>query len=126
MKTSFKTLMCALVLGSTAVFAGPGKGTSKPTTFATGIYKTTKGDLSVNIEKKGVAPVTVLILNSKGEVLSREGLTRKQTKATIRFDVSNLQDGEYQVKVVSNGEKEVTDFSITSQASVVARTITLE
>lgn len=126
MKTSFKTLMCALVLGSTVAIAGPDKGTSKPTTFSTGMYKTIQGKLSVNIEKNPLVPATVLIMNSKGEVLARETLSKKETKGVFRFDVSNLQDGQYQIKVVSRREVETKEFSISSDQTVTKQTITLQ
>lgn len=71
MKTSIKTLICALALGTTVAIAGPGKGYSKPTTFSTGIYKTLDGNLSVNIEKKIPAYASVTITSANGDVLAR-------------------------------------------------------
>lgn len=126
MKTSMKTLICALALGTTVAFAGPGKGSSKPTTFSTGIYKTIDGNLSVNIEKKVPAYTSVTISNAQGDILARESIGKNQSKGIIRFNLSNLPDGEYKVAVLSKGEKEVKEFSISSEKSVVKRLLTLE
>lgn len=126
MKTSIKTLLCALALGTTIAFAGPGKGSSKPTTFATGIYKTIDGNLSVNIEKKVPAYASVTITNSNGDVLARESIGKKQIKGIIKFDLSSLPDGEYKVAILSKGEKEEQEFTITSVKPVVKRMLTFE
>ena len=126
MKNSFKSLICALALGTTVAFAGPDGGTKKPTTFETVIYKNIDGGINVNVEKKGFASAAVLITNAKGEVLAREGIGRKQTKAAVKFNVRELNDGEYKVTVVSKGEEVSKEFSITSEKSVVQRTLTFE
>lgn len=126
MKTTIKTLVCALALGTTVAFAGPGKGNSKPTTFATGIYKTIDGSLSVNIEKKVPAYTSVTISNSQGDILARESIGKKQNKGIIRFNLSNLPDGEYTVAVLSKGEKEEKNFVLTSHNIVTERTLSFE
>jgi len=126
MKNSFKSLICALALGTTVAFAGPGENAKKPTSFATVIYKNIDGGINVNVEKKGVAAAAVIITNAKGDVLAREGIGRKQTKAAIKFNLKDLNDGEYKVMVASKGEEVVKEFSITSEKSVVERTLTFE
>ena len=126
MKNSFKSLICALALGTTVAFAGPDGGTKKPTTFETVIYKNIDGGINVNVEKKGFASAAVIITNAKGDVLAREGIGRKHTKAAVKFNVRELNDGEYKVTVVSKGEEVSKDFSITSEKSVVQRTLTFE
>ena len=126
MKNSFKSLICALALGTTVAFAGPGGSAKKPTSFATVIYKNIDGGINVNIEKQGLATASVLITNAKGEVLAREGIGRKQAKAAIKFNLKDLNDGEYKVMVASKGEQVVKEFSITSEKEVIARTLTFE
>ena len=126
MKNSFKSLICALALGTTVAFAGPDESAKKPTTFATVIYKNIDGGINVNVEKKGASSAAVIITNAKGDILAREGIGRKQMKAAIKFNVTDLNDGEYKVTVVSKGEEVSKEFSITSEKSVVARTLTFE
>ena len=126
MKNSFKSLICALALGTTVAFAGPDGGSKKPTTFETVIYKNIDGGINVNIEKKGTASAAVTITNANGDVLARQGIGRNQKKAAIKFNVQDLNAGEYKVMVASQGEEVVKEFSITSEVSVVERTLTFE
>lgn len=126
MKNSFKSLICALALGTTVAFAGPDGGAKKPTTFETAIYKTIDGGINVNVEKKGTSPAAVLIINANGDILARQGIGRHQKKAAIKFNVKDLNAGEYKVMVASQGEQVVKEFSITSEVSVVQRTLTFE
>jgi hypothetical protein len=95
MKTSFKSILCALALSTSVAFAGPGSDCKKPTNFETGIYKSKNGNLNVSIDKQVTAYASVTLLSAKGDVLAREGVGRKQQKASFVFDVSALPDGEY-------------------------------
>jgi hypothetical protein len=126
MKTSIKSLICALTLGTTVAFAGPGGEAKQPASFATGIYSTIDGNLSVSIEKNGVAPTTVLILNANGDVLARERVARETLKASFRFDVSALPDGEYTLAILNKGDKKMKDFVITSKTAATKRSLTFE
>jgi hypothetical protein len=126
MKTTFKTILCALALSTSVAFAGPDSGANKPTKFETGIYKTKDGSLTVNLVKKSPEFASIAILNFKGEVLANEGIPKKQEKASIKFDLSSLPDGEYTVVVASKGERQTQAFSIASEKSVVTRTLSFE
>ncbi len=126
MKTTFKTILCALALSTSVAFAGLDSGANKPSRFETGIYKTQDGNLTVNLVKKTPDFASIAILNFKGEVLASEGVSKKQTKASIKFDLNNLPDGEYTVVVASKGERQTQAFSIASEKSVVTRTLTFE
>ncbi|HEV7350103.1 hypothetical protein [Telluribacter sp.] len=126
MKNTFKTLICALALSTTVAFAGNEKEAAKPTTFATGVYTSLDGKLTVNVVKKSRIPTTVLIRNAAGDILTREFISKKQLKQSYKFDVSDLREGEYTVEVVGNGEKEVKSFTITSRILVTKRTLTVE
>lgn len=126
MKTTFKTLICALVLGTTVAFAGPGSEAKKPTTFATGVYKNAEGGLTVNVVKNAPAFASVAIVQANGNVLVRESLSRKQTKIVLKFDVNALPDGEYTLEITSKGEKEVKPFTINSETSVAVRHLEFE
>ncbi len=115
-----------MALGTTVAFAGPDGGTKKPVTFETAIYKNIDGGINVNVEKKGNAVAAVLITNANGDVLAREGIGRKQMKTAVKFHLNDLSDGEYKVTVMSKGEKISKEFSITSEKSVIERTLTFE
>ncbi len=123
MKTSFKTILCALALSTSVAFAGPGSDSKKPVYFETGIYKSKDGKLNVNIEKQVPAYASVALLSAKGDVLAREGVGRKQKKASFVFDISALPDGEYTLSIQSKGQQEVTPFTINSEKSTIKRYI---
>ncbi|TDB67383.1 DUF3244 domain-containing protein [Arundinibacter roseus] len=126
MKTNLKFILVAFTLATTVAFAGPGEESKKATSFSTGIYTSVDGRLNVNIEKSKLAAATVLILNSNGDILARESIGKKQSEASIKFDLSQLQEGEYKLAIVSNSEKEVKDFVITSEKEITKRTLTFE
>jgi hypothetical protein len=126
MKTTFKTLICALALGTTVAFAGPGSDAKKATSFQTGIYKSLDGNLNVNIAKKATAIASLAILNANGDVLAWEGVGKKQTKARFRFDLSALPDGVYTLSVLSKGERETKQFTISSEKFEVTRKLAIK
>jgi hypothetical protein len=126
MKNSIKSLICALALGTTVAFAGPGGDAKQPATFATGIYSTADGNLNVSIEKKTPSVATILILNRNGQVLAREYIAKNQQKAAIKFNLSELAEGEYRLAVLSKGYQESKDFVISSEKAVTKRNLTFE
>lgn len=126
MKTTIKTLMCALALSTSVAFAGPDSDAKKPSTFATGIYQNADGNLNVNVVKNASVYTSITLLNANGQVLARESLAKKQTKGAIRFDISALKDGKYSLEIASKGEKEVKQFTISSEKTVTTRTLSFE
>lgn len=126
MKNSFKSLICALALSTTVAFAGPGDNAKKPTTFEAVIYKNIDGGVNVNVEKTPLNYAAVLITTANGDLLTRQSIGKKQTKAAMKFNLRGLEDGAYKISVVSRGEKVEKEFTITSQEKVVKRTLTFE
>ncbi|GHB80742.1 hypothetical protein [Persicitalea jodogahamensis] len=126
MKKSIKTLICALALGTTVAFAGPGDNAKKPTTFGAVIYKNIDGGVNVNVEKSVANYVAVLVTNANGDLLARQSIGKKEKKACIKFNLQGLQDGAYKISVVGKGEKMEKEFTITSQETVVERMLTFE
>ncbi len=126
MKNSFKSLFCALALGTTTAFAGPGDIHAKPTTFESGIYQNLDGALVVNLHKSNLASAEVIIKDANGDILAREGVGRRQQKACTKFNLDALRDGEYQLEISSKDEKTVRDFTINSETAVTKRALTFE
>ncbi len=126
MKTSIKSLICALALSTTVAFAGPGDNAKKPTTFGAVIYKNIDGGVNVNVEKTASNYAAVLITNENGDILARQSIGKKERKACMKFNLHELQEGAYKISVVSKGEKVEKEFTITSQETVVERTLTFE
>ncbi len=126
MKKSIKSLICALALGTTVAFAGPGDYIKKPATFGAVIYKNIDGGLNVNVEKKASVYAAILITNASGNLLTRQSIGKNRKKANMKFNLSRLQSGTYKISVVSQGDKLEKEFTITSQETVVERTLTFE
>jgi len=126
MKKSIKSLICALALSTTVAFAGPGDHAKNPTTFKAAIYKNIDGGVNVNVEKTAPHYASVLITNAHGDLLTRQSIGKKQTKACIKFDLSGLQNGTYKISVVSKGEKMEREFTILTQETVVERVLTFQ
>ena len=126
MRKSIKTLICALTLGTTVVFAGAGDNTKKPITFGAVIYKNIDGGLNVNIEKYAPNYTAVVITNANGDQITRQGIGKKRMKAGMKFDLSRLRSGAYKISIVSKGEKVEKEFTLTDQEKVVKRTLTFD
>lgn len=126
MKKSIKSLICALALSTTVAFAGPGDNAKKPTTFEAVFYKNIAGGVTVNVEKTASNFAMVFVHNDLGDLLASQSIGKRDKKACIKFNLSELRDGAYKVSVMSKGEKMEREFRISSQEKVVERTITLE
>jgi hypothetical protein len=125
MKTTFKTLICALALGTTVAFAGPGSDAKKTTTFQTGIYAGKDGQLNVNIEKNGSRYASLSILDARGNVLAREGISRKYSGRSFRFNLKHLPDGDYSLAIATLGEKRTTPFTLRGEKDVTRQSISV-
>lgn len=126
MKTSFKTIALALALISTGAFAKTNENSPESTTFSTGVYTTSEGNLHVNVKKTASASASVVILNPQGTPLVREGIARKETDASFLFHLNDLKDGKYQLVVASKGKKEIKEFTVQSSKTITERKLTLD
>jgi hypothetical protein len=126
MKNSFKALICALALSTTAALAGTETDATKPSRFSTGVFPSQDGKLTVHLVKESPISTTILIRNANGDILTREHVGKKQMRHSYKFDVSSLTDGEYSLEVVGNGQKEVKYFAISSRTTVTQRVLTLD
>ena len=106
MKTNIITsaLFAALLITSTA-FAGTepsdDKITAKVAAVQVSTYKTVDNNIRVNIEKKASIVASILIRDANGQVVYSQHIGKKTEKLAAKFDVSNLEDGTYQIQVVS-------------------------
>ena len=108
MKNSIKTLICAIALSTVFAFnaSADDKETKKATGFGTGIFTTKQGKISVNIDKYNEKPTIILLEDVKGNVLYKEVISKNETKLRRSLDMSQLPAGDYDLKVISNGEKQ--------------------
>ncbi len=105
-------MVLVMTFVSLTVYSGKATDGDKPKGFRTGLYITKDGRLRLNIEKEIRSSTWFIVRNSKGDVLIKEMVGRNAMKYAMRFDVSNLDAGNYTLEILSRGEKEVRPFSI--------------
>ncbi|MDQ6478412.1 hypothetical protein [Dyadobacter sp. LHD-138] len=120
MKNSIKTFICAFALVTSAAFTASAadKETKKSTGFGTGIYTTKAGKINVLVDKANAeAKTTLLLKNDKGDVVYREVIDKNLQKFGRTLNVNDLEAGNYEINVISNGEKQSKSFKLTEQTT---------
>lgn len=125
MKKSIKTIICAVAFSALFAFnvSAEDKEAKKVTGFATGIFATKEGKISVNVDKYNDAQTMVALLDERGNVVYREKLLNSLTKFRRMLDISQLPYGSYRLEVSSLGEKVTKTFEV---AGVTSKVITLK
>ncbi|MBN8822920.1 MULTISPECIES: hypothetical protein [unclassified Spirosoma] len=124
MNTLLKTLLLTFLVSSTAL-ADPGKTSGKkdhPTKLAryqVGTYITVMQKLRVNIDKQLGGEVSIKLTDAKGNLYYDHTLTSVDTIARLSLDLSDLNEGEYQLKITNGLEMEVRDIKISAKEPVV-------
>ncbi len=117
----FKNLMGALLL-STTFLANPDAPT-KPTSFDASAYVTKAGKVRLSVAKIKPVTVTILLFDEKQHVIHTATIPKKQMKAGILFDMSEVGDGEYSLELRSDDGLLLTQISLATP--VRERTIAL-
>lgn len=98
MKTVFASLLIALTAATS--FAGTTSGDANGSaTFQSSVYVNQSGDLKVAVDKEKGQPVSVLLTMPNGQVIASERVSKNRTALRARFDIKNLEDGQYMVKI---------------------------
>lgn len=134
MKTLFASALIALTLGVTSnSFAEDNERTTNAPTakasFQTGIYSSVDGTrLNVNVNKVKGSKVTILLKNTKGDLLEFQRLGKNEEQLRTRFDLRALQDGTYQVEITDGKTKQVQEVRLQSNtpANELHREISLK
>lgn len=134
MKTLAQSLLTALLL-STATFASA--ATTHPTTsvnptVTTSSYKAAvfpsaiPSKLNVYVERTPGQAIIISLKASDGTLLGKQSVGKKQGNFHFQFDLSELEDGTYNVEITSGNDVSVQSVTVTTQAyKSVNRTITL-
>ncbi|MBD2702645.1 hypothetical protein IC229_18505 [Spirosoma sp. BT702] len=130
MKTFAQSLIAALLL-STTTFAAPANPTVNPTA-TTSSYKAavfpsaTPSKLNVFVEREPGKALVVLLKSKSGDLLAKQSISKKQGNFHFKFDMAELEDGAYQVEIVSGNDVSVHPVTLsTKPTQISARTITL-
>jgi len=118
MKNSIKTIVCAFALVTSFAFSAfaEDKETKKSTGFGTGIYTSKAGKINVMVDKVNAdANTTLLLKNEKGDVVYREVIGKSNQKFGRVLNINELEAGNYEIKVSSNGETQSKTFKLIEQ-----------
>jgi hypothetical protein len=111
-KFSLVTFLLAFVTVSVS-FAGTNAfGRPKPSiqavAYQSSLYTDVKGKLRLAVDKQSGGVVEIRLTNSVGKEFFVQKIGKYQRRARIRFDVSELPDGAYEV-VLTNGTTTFTN-----------------
>ncbi len=108
MKTLIKPLLVAFSLLLANVSASQAQATQAPsrpqsvTSFQSGIFTTVDGKLQIALDKQVGEIVEIRLANAAGQVFFTQRVTKRQTTARLRLDVSALPDGAYQLAITNS------------------------
>jgi len=117
MKNSIKTIIFALAIITTASFAANAedKENKKASSFGTGIYASRNGKINVLVDKQNAnTATTLLVRSSQGNIVYRETIEKGNTKFGRLLNVSDLEPGRYEIKIISNKETQTKAFELSA------------
>lgn len=97
---SLLTQVAATALLSAATLTTPTDPKALP--FDASAYVTVNHQIRVAVAKNNDVPVIVLLRNKNNEVLFRQNISKKETKYSVKLDVEELADGDYELEVKSS------------------------
>ncbi|GAB3639929.1 hypothetical protein [Spirosoma arcticum] len=109
--TGCKNLIGGLFISATTLFANP-EAPTKPTSFDTSVFVTRQGKIRLAVQKTVPGTVSVQLLDQKKHILFSGIVAKKDDKAALLFDMSEVNDGIYTLEIKS------AEGSILKQVSV--------
>ncbi|GAB3225112.1 hypothetical protein [Spirosoma arcticum] len=100
--TSFKSLLTGVLLLTTSLSASVtlAQTTQDPTPLTVGVYPTRQVDkFCLAVEKQPNTVASVQLMTSGGNVLYAASLPKKEARFRQIFDMNELQDGTYTIRI---------------------------
>ncbi len=127
MKTLLKTFAIAALTAMTFISNAADKNTAptKATTFEVGMFQSVNSlKMNVLIEKSTDKDLTVVLKDSKGEILITERVAKKDKSYHAKYDLSELEDGKYTFEFTKGDEKLVKEVNlVTTKPTTINRQI---
>ncbi|CCH57051.1 hypothetical protein BN8_06450 [Fibrisoma limi BUZ 3] len=120
-----KSLIAAVLLSSTTLTAEPTEP-KKPMSFNASVYVNKENKIHLAVQKVATQPVQVILRNKHQDVLYMQTIGKKEEKVAIRFNVSDLEDGMYELEIKSNDGSIRRQLNIETPGTKPSRTITME
>ncbi|WP_338873116.1 hypothetical protein WBJ53_29715 [Spirosoma sp. SC4-14] len=130
MKTIAQSLLAALLLSTAALTTD---ATAKPvnpvttSSYKAAVYPSLNASkLHVVVERQPGQAMAVYLKDSHGNRLAQQLVNKKLGTFRFQFDLSDMQDGNYTVEVVSGNDVALYPVTLTTKPSqAVTRTLTL-
>lgn len=106
MKTHVKSVIFALLVAATPLFAGTSQPDQQGKSLKTGIYFSRDGKLNINVENNSEKAARIQIKDYNNQVVYQKYTASTTPLSAVKLDVGQLPDGEYQV-VISNGKDKI-------------------
>ncbi len=126
MKKIIQTIVFAAFIGLTSAVASNGKEVGKTHSFQSAMYLNKEGKLMINVQKEASVPVIIRIRDRENNVMHQHYLSDKATSCGVKLDISNLEDGNYKVEIISKSEKNVQNIELSTPEVVTSRTLSFE
>lgn len=123
MKKYAQPLFVALLL-STAAFAStaatlpaPAINSTATRSYKVAVFPSTvaPAKISVILEHQPGKAVYVNLLDARGTVLATQYIGKKQDKVHFKFDLNQLEDGNYRIEVVSGTDRSVHPVTLSTE-----------
>lgn len=125
----FATFVALLIASASAVNARP-MGIDKKviTTVRHAAFAASTGEVvNVNVEKPAGQLLRVEFVNKTGKVLAEQFMGKQAGSYGMKFNVAQLPDGDYKVRIVGKEVVGEYNFALKSDADVTpTRTLTIE
>ncbi|QMW07055.1 hypothetical protein H3H32_22380 [Spirosoma foliorum] len=118
------TKVAASLLLSASTLFNP--TTPKTLSFDASAFVTADHQIRVAVRKSAETPIEVVLRNKNHDVLYQHNIGKKEDKYTVKLNVNDLADGEYELEIKSNEGSIVKQLNVSSQpVQQVARTIAM-
>ena len=129
MKNLVKTFAIAALTAMTFISNATDNGVSptKAKTFEVGMFQSANTmKMNVMIEKSTDNDLTVVLKDSKGEILITERVAKKDKSYHAKYDLGELEDGKYTFEFTKGDEKLVKEVNlVTNKPAKISRQIAL-
>ena len=120
--TGCKNLIAGLLISATTLFANP-EAPTKPMSFDASVYVTLQGKIRLSVQKTVPGIVSVQLLDQEKHVLFSNAVGKKELKAALLFDMSEVEDGIYTLEVKSAEGSILKQVNVSTPNPKLERTI---
>ena len=121
MKTFISSVLVALAVSASTVTFANNDNTKTAATYQVGMYPSAEtAKVNVMVAKEKGQALNVKLLDGNGAVLATHQLDKNDTTTRTRFDLSQLEDGNYKIVVGDGASKIVKEVNLQTKTPVQA------